>query len=98
MSSELFIDYLPDDRLHFGADLFFERDGEAFPDAHGLLSRPATLVQAGIRPQRDEHVDAWLGSDVAHDLLDVVAVGGIVEDAAPVDAALCGAVAFQIEA
>jgi hypothetical protein len=32
MSSELFIDYLPDDRLHFGADLFFEHDGEAFPD------------------------------------------------------------------
>ena len=32
MSSELFIDYLPDDRLHFGADLFFERDGEVFPD------------------------------------------------------------------
>jgi hypothetical protein len=36
MSSELFIDYLPDDRLHFGADLFFERDGEAFPDFFGL--------------------------------------------------------------
>jgi hypothetical protein len=50
MSSELFIDYLPRNRLQVGADFFFECVGEAFPeffrfDEH-IPNSPAVSISA----------------------------------------------------